>query len=496
MRSRRPRSTSCCAVGRVRQAAAREEQPEKLVYPLEHAYTPAELSFAALKGADAATAGVLAAAARDAACDLHAALLCIEESGSAEYTGYSRSPYQRRYRDDDVDDDDDTEFEVGEIFERSLTLSHWRGPDDGAAALGVVPFLDAEVCPADALESMAADEQHFHEATGNEGASFERSYQRAALVLWPRVRRLEILARAGFAASLPSLGGLVAQWLEEGAAAGDATWREAHALVAHMLACWPAHAMAGAPDGHSAVAQVLGHLVRLQDREQIAAVLAGVTATGTYGAQDNAGIVLALKLLAAPLAGQLVQAAVLANADLHTGGCADLLVRACAISAWRGELRGAAKALLDALPGNPARPPAQADAWRREAPNAALVHDALRALVQLDADLADQAVSHRLAWPKTYGLDTVIVPALRRLVERPVVLNQPAGQRLRAAALHHLKARVSLDLAPPADWQRQAEFSCRCEHCQKLGRFLQSTVWRFKAREADRRHVEDSIRQG
>jgi predicted 2-oxoglutarate/Fe(II)-dependent dioxygenase YbiX len=61
--------------------------PEKLVYPLEHAYTSAELGFAALKGADAAVAGVLAAAARKARCDLHLALLTIEESGAAEYSG-------------------------------------------------------------------------------------------------------------------------------------------------------------------------------------------------------------------------------------------------------------------------------------------------------------------------------------------------------------------------------------------------------------------------
>ena len=40
-----------------------DDAPEKIVYPLERAYTPAELGFAALKGADAAVAGVLAAAA-------------------------------------------------------------------------------------------------------------------------------------------------------------------------------------------------------------------------------------------------------------------------------------------------------------------------------------------------------------------------------------------------------------------------------------------------
>ena len=214
-------------------------------------------------------------------------------------------------------------------------------------------------------------------------------------------------------------------------------------------------------------------------------------------------MVRALKLLAAPRVGQLLQAMVQANADLHIGGCADLLARAGAVPAWRGELQGAAKALLDALPGDPARPKARADAWRRERADAAVVHDTLRALVHADradlANLADQAVTHWLAWPKTYGLDSVIVPALRRLAERPALLNRPAGQRLRTAALAHLQARVSLDLAPPADWRRDARMSCRCEHCQSLSRFLQSTsqeVWRFKAREADRRHVEDSIRQG
>ena len=46
---------------------------------------------------------------------------------------------------------------------------------------------------------MTPDEQHFHEATGNEGASFERTYRRAGLVLWPRARRLAVLNHAGLA---------------------------------------------------------------------------------------------------------------------------------------------------------------------------------------------------------------------------------------------------------------------------------------------------------
>lgn len=191
------------------------------------------------------------------------------------------------------------------------------------------------------------------------------------------------------------------------------------------------------------------------------------------------------------------------NADLHIGGCANLLARAAAVAAWREQLAGAAQALLDAMPGNPAWPRSQADAWRRERADAGVVQDMLRATAPAGqgalAELADRAVSHWLAWPETFGMDAVIVPALRRLAERPALLNRPACQRLRSAAQEHLKARVSLDLVPPADWRREARLSCRCEHCLALGRFLQSAgqeVWRFKAREAERRHVEGSIRQG
>ena len=65
-------------------AALNNTGPEKIVWPLEHAYTPAELAFEKLKGADAAVAKLLATAAPLANCDLHLALLSIWESGSAE----------------------------------------------------------------------------------------------------------------------------------------------------------------------------------------------------------------------------------------------------------------------------------------------------------------------------------------------------------------------------------------------------------------------------
>ncbi len=61
--------------------------PDKLVYPLEHAYTEAEIGFPALKGQDAAAAQVLISAAAAAGCDLYLALISVAETGWADYTG-------------------------------------------------------------------------------------------------------------------------------------------------------------------------------------------------------------------------------------------------------------------------------------------------------------------------------------------------------------------------------------------------------------------------
>jgi hypothetical protein len=157
-------------------------------------------------------------------------LLSIEESGSAEYTENYGS---RRGRWSEED-----EFEAGEVDDRHAVLSEWRRPDGNASVLGGLPIEEEELSPPDALEDMEPDEQHFHEATGNAGATFERTYSRAALVLWPQARILAVLNQAGLQATLPLLGDLAERW----AAGGEdrqSLWRQAHELAGYMLSTWP-----------------------------------------------------------------------------------------------------------------------------------------------------------------------------------------------------------------------------------------------------------------
>ena len=118
--------------------------PEKLIYPLQHAYTPAELSFGALKGADAAAAAVLKGAAVRSGCELHLALISIEESGIAEHTGNYGSRWRRS-------SDDADEFEAVEVCDRRASLSHWLRADCAPSPLQDIPFDESEVCPTGSL---------------------------------------------------------------------------------------------------------------------------------------------------------------------------------------------------------------------------------------------------------------------------------------------------------------------------------------------------------
>lgn len=468
--------------------------PEKLVYPLEHAYTPAELSFPALKGADAAAAGVLTAAAQQSGCDLHVALLTIEESGSAEYTGYSGSRRGGRGREASED-----EFEVGEVCERSPTLSNWGRPDGNPTALGVLPFEDAELCPSDALDDMEPDEQYFQEATGNEGASFERTYHRAALVLWPQQRRLAVLNQAGLSITLPHLGELTRRWVDNsGEGRESPLWHEAHELSGHMLRTWPKVVHRFLRTEQSEGAKMLDLMARLKDTARIDAILIDIFAAGIYGKSDNEALLRALRLLPARRAGELVECVVAANAPMDLGACGDLLAHGAQLDHLTGRLVAAGKALVEALPGEPERALQTEFVWQTQSFDVDFVVDLMTALSGIDANLADCAVSHMLAWPKTYGLDVVILPAARRLSEQIKTRPLAALQRLRAACLEHLRARVAQALEPPCDWTRAAALGCQCRRCNELSHFLTSAsqqTWTFKAAEFDRSHVLASIRR-
>jgi predicted 2-oxoglutarate/Fe(II)-dependent dioxygenase YbiX len=469
-----------------------DEHPDKLVLPLEHAYTPAELSFETLKGRDAAVASVLAAAAAEADCDLHLALVSIEESGSAEHTGN----YGRRWRrGGEEEDEDEDEFAVSEVMNRALILSQWRRPDGGEPGFGDFPFTEDELCPPGAFEDLRPDEQHFREATGNEGASFERTYRRAGLVLWPRVRRLAVLNQAGLGATLPHLEDVTIRWEASGAGQESPLWREADELSGYMLRSWPYSSWR---TDDTEAGRMLDLQVRLGNAPRIDAFLAELSAEGHYAASDNEAIVRAAALLPPARATELLARIIRRNTPSRLGPCGDLLRRCVAAPAGPvGEPASIGAALLDVLQGDPAKP-VERNLWGRPAPvKPDFVIDLLTASSRIDAALAARAIEHLLAWPKTYGPDGLLVPAALRLAKQVESMDWPAVVRLREASLDHLRRRIALPLEAPQDWTRANPLNCACADCRELGEFLvdpDRQQWRLKAVQHRRTHVENSVR--
>jgi predicted 2-oxoglutarate/Fe(II)-dependent dioxygenase YbiX len=469
--------------------------PEKLVYPLEHAYTAPGFGFSILKGADAAAAGVLAAAAQQADCALHLALVTLEEFGTAEYSdNYGR---RRRWSRDDEDED---EFTVGEIDDWTIALSNWCALDGNPVSWGEIPVRDDELSPPDPFHALKPDELHFQEASGNAGVSFERRYQRAALVVWPIDRSFAVLTQAGLGVTVPHMLDLARRWEASRTDQGSQLWQQAHDLAGHMIDDWPTEGGHAGPENvDCATTGLLVALTRLGDTRRIAQFLTRVVGTGIgYAKRDNPAIIAALALFPAEEAATMVATIVTGNAAKRFGSCADLLAHCVTGPTWPRvpDLRDAAVTLIALMPGNSAAAAKHARTPGRDTIDASFVADLLVGLGQIDPQLGDQALTQILKHHRAYDLDAVLVPAARDKLRALETAGQPTVVRLRAACLAHLRARIALPLAPPLDWKRSSTVGCRCRYCGDLSGFLADPTrqtWTLRAAAPDRSHVESTI---
>jgi predicted 2-oxoglutarate/Fe(II)-dependent dioxygenase YbiX len=464
--------------------------PEKLIYLLEHAYTPEGLGFDALKNTDSAIADALVEGAQQADCDIYLALVTFEESGSAEYDGYGG-------RWSEPDDDD---FEIMEVYDQTKIVSAWRSPDGNAIPMAALPFDEGELCPEDAFEEMEPDEVEFQEATGNEGASFERTYHRAALVIWPKARKLAVLNQAGHSVTLPYLNDLSQRWEAGDDNFDSSLWQDAHTLAGHMIDVWPKERLSFSYRNRNSgnISEFLTYLHRLKDVAHIDTTLADICASENYHQDTNSALLRAAELLPLPRAQELLERIILINTRTDPGACTQLLSAfssADFISGHVKQLIPAATTLLKNLPGDPERS-AHSDPRQRNAINDELVVNLIKSLNNIDTELVEFAVDYILSWPETYPMDRVLVPAAVHLSQQKISL--PALQPLYVDVQTHLRTRITQMTAPPSDWKRASKLSCSCKDCKALSQFLADPlekVWNFKGVEGRRTHLHDSIRR-
>lgn len=497
-------------------AFAGTDAPVKLAWLLMHQYSPAGLGFAGLKGADAALAQVLRQAAERAGCAVHLGVVHIEESGPAEpdYSAYARRGRRRQYYeydDEEIEEDASSDdFEVIEVSDASWTIDQWVDAQDRPAEFGQVPLETGELLPAGALDGEEPDEQRLLEATGNEGASFERAYHRAALVIWPRDRTITVLLQAGVAAALPAFEQRV-----RGLDGAGGNRDEALATARQILDAWEkapeqwAFRRGGKEPDRGAMVALLG---RLGDAALLERFVAGILAELFDGSENEALATHLPRLLAPKRSGRALGGLMRGVAGRLPGPCADLLERIVfglgeqRTAEWNAALRSVAAAIVEALPRLGAGDGDEAaGSWqpvrKRKPVDAALVSSLLASLRSLEAaELRAQATAAIAANTAVFDPVEVVAPALKTLADsmKAGFAGDVEVARLWLHAAEFLLGRSEFPPAPPADWRQRVKLGCACEDCRELQAFAldpEAQVHRFRVRMDRRRHLHEQIQR-
>lgn len=447
--------------------------PVKLCYALEHRYTPAELGWDRLKGADQARVQVLARAAGALGMTAHLAMVSVSESWSAQAI-YGGGWYSR-YEEPVLGPDD---VELYDMYDRSRSVTGWRsatGPDPDLPDLA---FDLEEVVPAGALDCEEPDDFHYQEATGNEGATVERTFRRAALVIWPPEQDVAVLSQGG-----------------------------ADALFAALEAVPPGHR-----ERAEALAAAASSMLRGRHERRHPLLLARIARDRLAGAArawlDQRGpedllapdldqaLAAVLDLLPADQAGGRM-AALLSRGDWNSMGPHAALLDAVLVHARHPHQTWApaVDALLGRFRTGPT-PPAEDRWWRphriEDSQLAGLLHLVLAVRPQRSEDLLDMVQDH----PDLVRFDAAVVPAVTTVHDRlgPV----PALAAWIGHVRSILEPRVAEPPQPPLDLRRAPPTGCSCERCRTLAAFMQDPArdeLRLKLRKDLRQHLHQVVQR-
>jgi hypothetical protein len=118
---------------------------------LQHQYTEANFSLRKLKGRDRQRAAALFAASKNAGLTARLALATLYQMGELE------SEYDGWYDDSEYEDPDDGA--MGEVYEESLELDHWRDTADRKVTMASFPVSLDEVITAEDFSKIDPDEK-------------------------------------------------------------------------------------------------------------------------------------------------------------------------------------------------------------------------------------------------------------------------------------------------------------------------------------------------
>ena len=238
------------------------DPPNRLVYLLDHEYTPRGLNWRRLKGADASRVALLRAAAGKAGCESVLALADIKTTHSAFAAdeGYGYRDWYDEYDEDDDEDSDgagdsEREYDVQELIDSEVTLTHWTGPDGTRLEETSLSVDGDEVCASTPTGDLAAYSSEYEGYMGNWGNTLDRWYHRAAVAVWPRDQAFANRAETSPAWALDELAAM--------ASAGDVPG--ARAAAATLAPFWDSTVRDRTPAEGGSTSGLLGKALRAAD---------------------------------------------------------------------------------------------------------------------------------------------------------------------------------------------------------------------------------------
>jgi predicted 2-oxoglutarate/Fe(II)-dependent dioxygenase YbiX len=237
------------------------DPPNRLVYLLDHEYTPRALKWSRLKGADASRVSLLREAANRAGCEAILALADIKTTHSAYRDEDDDYRYRRYWDDDDEYDDDegsggnDTQYEIQDLVDSEVALTHWTGPDGTRLEETSLRADGTEVCASTPTGDLEPYSSEYEGYMGNWGNTLDRWYHRAAVIVWPREQAFANRAETSPAWALDELAAMVS--------AGDAAG--AQAAAATLAPFWDRARRARTADERGTVSGLFGKALRAAD---------------------------------------------------------------------------------------------------------------------------------------------------------------------------------------------------------------------------------------
>jgi hypothetical protein len=479
--------------------ALSSECPPKLVYLLEHEYTPEGLSFSGLKNHDRAVAAVLAGAAAQANCAIHLGIVHIEETGPAELAYYPRRRRGwSRYEEED-DEGENAEYSIIEISESLKSVSNWVTLANEKSTLPEIPLDDGELLPSGSLDNEPPDEDRVTEATGNEGATFERAYHRAAIVLWRQDRYPEVLLQRGVDAAMRHFTQLARSENQS----PDALRKVAELIIARWSAGTHGFRSYRLDPAENASRAAMLAILRKIGSAGLAKEFIESVVLNEYDGSENKELVACSSLLpSAKLAPHLFEI-VQRHLPALPSACIDLFsafVRERPTKEPKTIAESLFAAMVKCLAHVKMTDPS-VYYWNRPKPepfDASALSKLMLTVVKLGEDQLHSLASAIIANPSAFSVDEVVAPAVTKVLSSESNLNSAALILLWQYAADFLLQQSEYPPVRPKDWARPVKLDCQCQCCHELTAFAlnpQEQVHIFKVRQDLRHHIESTISQ-